>query len=143
MAVSARLADIMRLIWNSTLDFSVAYTIAQVNDAFFGASWQKVLDFGVNAPQDGSSSILSLAIRCWLQVIVTALVGSEARTMLLPTEQLENSFSLVLFIIGIAQQPGLWDRLQSLTSMIQKAFNGATDKQILQNNVHQKDDNCV
>lgn len=122
--MSSKLYDVVKLAFHSTLDFSGAYTIAQLNDAFFGNAWlNNKLDQGINDVDSSMEHMWSLVIRVWLQVMMTALIGSEVRYLFFPADQ-QDTFSIVLFVMGIVQQPGLFKRLGELEQYVVNRING-------------------
>lgn len=123
--MSANLTAILRLVYNSTLDFASGYTIAKVNDAFFSSDWHRFFGYVEveNKDRTVEENIFSLIMRIWGQVIMTAIVGSEVRALLFPTEALDG-FHLLLFTIGISRQEVLWHRLAELQKLVIAKING-------------------
>lgn len=124
--MSNALMTYLRLAWDATLDFSAAYTVAQITDAFFDSSWMKGSNLVTNTPSDPETNIFSLAIRLWLQLMATTLVGSEIRSLIFPEDKLDG-FSLILFIFGLVQQPKFLEKLTDLIKAVKGKVNGTGD----------------
>lgn len=123
--MSSRLYALGRLAFNSTLDFATGYTIAAINDSFFNSSWFNTMSMHSNLDEGPVLGMFSLIMRLWLQLMMTALVGSEARALLLPEDQMDG-FSTILFIFGLIQQPHFIERLKLLQDQVVRSVNGGS-----------------
>lgn len=121
--MGTRLYEYLRLAYNSTLDFSAGYTVASLNDEFFSSKWFHGSNLKTNKEESEGTSLFSLGIRIWLQLMITALVGSEVRNLLFPEEALDG-FHMVLFVFGIVQQPEFLKRLKQFKKEVMGLVNG-------------------
>lgn len=100
----------------SLLDFGGGYLIASFNEAFFDSGYKKLFS-GKDNLDTPDTAMGSLAIRISLQILSTAFVGSELRSLIHGPKDVDG-FSAILFILGISQQPKLFCKLQALGDLV-------------------------